>query len=114
MDSKNVAVALAGVLFILVLLFTITPAGTAASNAISYVLNPSSNLALGTILVIALVLGIMHGATPDEHTWPITFSYAIGSYSTRKGMKAGFAFSAGFTVQRAILTTLGFIGHDGI
>ena len=114
MDSKNAAVALAGILLILVLLFTITPAGTAASNAISYVINPSSNLTLGTILVIALVLGIMHGATPDEHTWPITFSYAIGSYSTRKGMKAGFAFSAGFTVQRAILTTLGFLGLAAI
>ena len=114
MNNKNVAVAVAGILLILVLLFTITPAGTAASNAISYVLNPSSNLALGTILIIALILGIMHGATPDEHTWPITFSYAIGSYSTRKGMKAGFAFSAGFTVQRAILTTLGFLGLAAI
>lgn len=114
MDRKSIAVALAGVLLILVLLFTITPAGTAASNLISYVLNPSGNLALGTILVIALVLGIMHGATPDEHTWPITFSYAIGSYSTRKGMKAGFAFSSGFIVQRAILTTLGFLGLAAI
>ena len=93
---------MAGTILLLVLLFTITPAGTAISNEIQYVLNPSDNLALGTILVIALILGIMHGATPDEHTWPITFSYAIGSYSTRKGMKAGFAFSAGFTIQRAI------------
>nr|CCC55546.1 conserved hypothetical protein [uncultured archaeon] len=52
----------------------------------------------------------MHGATPDEHTWPITFSYAIGSYSTRRGMKAGFLFSLGFTLQRALLTTLGYLG----
>ena len=105
---------MAGTILLLVLLFTITPAGTAISNGIQYVLNPSDNLALGTILVIALILGIMHGATPDEHTWPITFSYAIGSYSTRKGMKAGFAFSAGFTIQRAILTTLGFLGLAAI
>ena len=62
------------------------------------------------ILVISLILGMLHGATPDEHTWPITFSYAVGKYSTRGGMKAGFLFSLGFTIQRAFLTTLGFIG----
>ncbi len=74
------------------------------------ILDPTSGLALGSILAIAFVLGILHGVTPDEHTWPITFSYAIGSYSTRKGMKSGFIFSSGFTIQRAILTTLGFLG----
>ena len=73
-------------------------------------LNPPQGLTLTAILLISFVLGIMHGATPDEHTWPITFSYAIGSYSTRKGMKAGFAFSSGFMLQRALLTTLGFLG----
>ena len=79
-------------------------------SCISYVLNPPAGLSLGMIIIISFILGMMHGATPDEHTWPITFSYAIGSYSTRKGMKAGFAFSAGFTLQRAFLTTLGFVG----
>ena len=74
------------------------------------ILNPPSGLTLSIILLIAFILGLLHGATPDEHTWPITFSYAIGSYSTRQGMKAGFVFSAGFTAQRALLTTLGFIG----
>ncbi len=28
-------------------------------------------------LVGAFVLGIVHGVTPGEHTWPITFSYAL-------------------------------------
>jgi ABC-type nickel/cobalt efflux system permease component RcnA len=84
------------------------------SAYINYLLNPPQRLGLGAILLISLILGLLHGATPDEHTWPITFSYAIGSYSTRKGMKMGFAFSAGFTVQRAILTTLGFIGLAAI
>jgi ABC-type nickel/cobalt efflux system permease component RcnA len=81
------------------------------SSAASFLFNPGTGqMALGTILLITFILGILHGVTPDEHTWPITFSYAIGSYSTRKGMKAGFAFSTGFTIQRAILTTLGFLG----
>lgn len=82
--------------------------------SINSILNPQTGLTIGTILGISFILGLLHGATPDEHTWPITFSYAIGSYSTRKGMKAGFVFSAGFTAQRALLTTLGFLGLAAI
>ncbi|MGC8671521.1 MAG: hypothetical protein ACP5TJ_01340, partial [Candidatus Micrarchaeia archaeon] len=52
-------------------------------------------------LLLSFLLGLVHGITPDEHTWPITFSYAVGSYSTKKGMKAGLIFSSGFTLQRA-------------
>ena len=83
-----------------------------AANGIGLqsILNPKAGLAVPVIIAIALILGMLHGITPDEHTWPITFSYAIGSYSTQKGMKAGLTFSAGFTLQRAILTTLGFMG----
>ena len=81
---------------------------------LSTILNPPEGLALSMILAISFILGLFHGATPDEHTWPITFSYSIGSYSTKGGMKAGFAFSAGFTVQRAFLTTLGFLGLAAI
>jgi ABC-type nickel/cobalt efflux system permease component RcnA len=82
---------------------------------IASILNPqAAGLTLFSILVISFILGLLHGATPDEHTWPITFSYAIGSYSTKKGMRAGFVFSAGFTAQRALLTTLGFLGLAAI
>jgi ABC-type nickel/cobalt efflux system permease component RcnA len=77
---------------------------------LTQILNPPSGLPLLEILAISLILGMMHGATPDEHTWPITFSYAIGKYSTKSGMKAGLLFSAGFTAQRAFLTTIGFLG----
>ncbi|EQD31042.1 hypothetical protein B1B_18292, partial [mine drainage metagenome] len=69
-----------------------------------------TDLSIPSILLIGFILGLMHGATPDEHTWPITFSYSIGSYSSRGGARAGLTFSAGFTVQRAILTALGFLG----
>lgn len=78
--------------------------------SLSDILNPPSTLTVGEVILISYILGLLHGATPDEHTWPITFSYAIGEYSTRRGMKAGFLFSLGFTVQRMLLTTLGFIG----
>ena len=53
-------------------------------------------------------MGMVHGITPDEHTWPITFSYSIGSYSTRGGMRAGFFFSLAFMLQRAIASELAY------
>ncbi len=63
-----------------------------------------------TIIVVALLLGMIHGITPDEHTWPITFSYAIGSYSTRRGLRSGIIFSLAFTLQRAIASELAYLG----
>lgn len=67
---------------------------------------------MGAILATAFVLGMVHGITPDEHTWPITFSYAIGSYSTRKGIIAGLTFSLAFTVQRALASELAYLALD--
>ncbi len=61
------------------------------------------------VLVTALLLGILHGITPDEHTWPITVSYAIGAASGRRGLKAGLLFSAAFTLQRAIASELAYL-----
>ncbi len=63
-------------------------------------------MSLGLILILSLLLGVVHGLAPDEHTWPITFSYAIGSYSRRGGMRAGLLFSATFALQRAIACEL--------
>ncbi|MGH7755207.1 MAG: hypothetical protein ACREM8_02845 [Vulcanimicrobiaceae bacterium] len=71
--------------------------------------NPT-DLSGGAILLTAFLLGIVHGITPDEHTWPITFSYAIGSYSRRKGLAAGLTFSLAFTLQRALGCELAYLG----
>lgn len=57
---------------------------------------------------LALLLGIIHGLTPDEHTWPITFSYSIGAFNRKGGAKAGLFFSLGLTAQRALLGILSF------
>ncbi len=65
-------------------------------------------------LIISYLLGIVHGITPDEHTWPITFSYSVGSYSTKGGFRAGAMFSAGFTLQRAILSEVAYFALAGI
>ncbi len=61
-------------------------------------------------LLTAFLLGIVHGITPDEHTWPITFAYAVGAYSTWRGMRAGLLFSAAFTLQRALASELAWAG----
>ncbi|MFZ2005013.1 MAG: hypothetical protein WB697_02465 [Stellaceae bacterium] len=69
-----------------------------------------SHVNLTVDLLTAFLLGLVHGITPDEHTWPITFSYAIGGYSTRRGMRAGLIFSAAFTVQSALASELAHLG----
>ena len=61
-------------------------------------------------LVTAFLLGLVHGITPDEHTWPITFSYAVGSHSTRRGLFAGLIFSLAFTAQQALASELAHLG----
>lgn len=71
--------------------------------------NPT-HVSLGIDLLTGFLLGVLHGVTPDEHTWPITFSYAVGSYSTRGGWRAGVIFSAAFTLQRAIASELAYLG----
>src|SRR5438477_11160759 len=61
-------------------------------------------------LLTAFLLGIVHGVTPDEHTWPITFSYAVGGYSTWRGMRAGLLFSLAFTAQQGLASELAYLG----
>ena len=61
-----------------------------------------------TAIAYSFFFGLLHGILPDEHTWPITFSYAIGGGSGKEGMKAGFYFSLAFTVQRAIVSELAY------
>jgi hypothetical protein len=61
------------------------------------------------LLLTAFLLGVLHGVTPDEHTWPITMSYAIGAASGRRGLQAGLLFSAAFAIQRALASELAFL-----
>jgi sulfite exporter TauE/SafE len=69
-----------------------------------------AHVSLTVDLLTAFLLGLVHGITPDEHTWPITFSYAVGGYSTRRGLRAGLIFSAAFTVQQALASELAHLG----
>src|SRR5437870_4138075 len=58
------------------------------------------------LLMGSLSLGMLHGIIPDEHTWPITFSYSAGSATGRGGMLSGMFFASAFTLQRAIMAQL--------
>jgi len=60
-------------------------------------------------LIYAFLFGLLHGIMPDEHTWPITFSYAIGGASGKRGRKAALYFSAAFTIQRMLLSELAYL-----
>jgi hypothetical protein len=60
-------------------------------------------------LAYSFLFGLLHGILPDEHTWPITFSYAIGGASGTEGMRAGLYFSAAFTVQRMLLSEAAYL-----
>src|SRR5947199_2413257 len=61
-------------------------------------------------LVTACLLGIIHGITSDVHIWPITFSYAIGGYSTARGLRAGLLFSAALAIQAGLASELAYLG----
>ncbi len=61
---------------------------------------------MDALLGYCFLFGLLHGILPDEHTWPITFSYAIGSGSGVQGMRAGIYFAAAFTVQRMLISEL--------
>jgi len=62
-----------------------------------------------TAIIYSFLFGLLHGVLPDEHTWPITFSYAIGGASGREGMRAGLFFSAAFTLQRTLLSEAAYL-----
>src|SRR5213592_2700890 len=61
------------------------------------------------LLGASLALGMLHGVIPDEHTWPITFSYSVGSATGRGGMLSGVFFASSFTLQRAIMAQLVYL-----
>lgn len=81
---------------------------------LSWITGGHPGASVGLALLLSLALGMVHGITPDEHTWPITFSYAVGTYTARGGLVIGLVFSLAFTVQRAIMSELAYLGLGGI
>ena len=46
-----------------------------------------------TNLISLFILGIVHGITPGEHTWPVISSYVISQRQVRKAVLFTFVFS---------------------
>ncbi len=63
---------------------------------------------LGILLLGCFGLGMLHGLVPDEHTWPITFAYSIGTTTGRGGIRSAAWFSLAFTAQRALMSMLAY------
>ena len=61
------------------------------------------------LLGVCFGLGMLHGVIPDEHTWPITFSYSVGAATGRGGIMSGLFFSMAFTAQRAVMSQLVYL-----
>jgi hypothetical protein len=83
--------------------------GIWGSESLFWAIAEARRMSAITLLVYCFAFGMLHGILPDEHTWPITFSYAIGGASGSAGIKAGLYFSAAFTFQRMILAELSYL-----
>lgn len=64
---------------------------------------------LGFLLAGCFGLGLLHGVVPDEHTWPITFAYSVGSTTGRGGIRSAAWFSLAFTAQRALMSVVVYL-----
>ncbi len=107
--NRTVSLEIIAVIFVVIIALLFVVSALTGIN----LWNPT-NVGLASALLLSYLLGIVHGVTPDEHTWPITFSYAVGSGTTKGGMKAGLIFSSGFTIQRAILSEIAYFALAGI
>src|SRR5438876_12392377 len=63
------------------------------------------------LLGASLALGMLHGVIRGEHTWPITFSYSVGSATGRGGIIPGILFVLAVTLQRSFTPKLVYLGQ---
>jgi len=62
---------------------------------------------LGFVLPAAmLAIGVVHGLKPDEHTWPITISYAMMQRSTARAVLATMTFTGALTLVWTAMSAL--------
>lgn len=64
---------------------------------------------LGYLLLGCFALGLLHGVVPDEHTWPITFAYSVGTTTGKGGIRSAAWFSVAFTAQRAMMSLIVYL-----
>lgn len=65
---------------------------------------------LNSLLSIFL-LGLVHGLTPDEHTWPVIFAYSVQQKKIKKSIKTAVYFALAATIPWTILAAIvGYLG----
>ncbi|KPJ71747.1 hypothetical protein AMJ50_00145 [Parcubacteria bacterium DG_74_3] len=62
-------------------------------------------------LLSIFVLGLIHGLTPDEHTWPVIFAYVLSQKKWTEGILAAIFFVLPATMVWAFIAGIsGFLG----
>ncbi|WP_349681912.1 hypothetical protein [Caldivirga sp. UBA161] len=57
-------------------------------------------------LIAVLIVGIIHGLKPDEHTWPITVSYGLMQRSIMGVMLSTMVFTGALTLVWTLMSAL--------
>ncbi|WP_054858057.1 hypothetical protein [Vulcanisaeta sp. JCM 16159] len=57
-------------------------------------------------LLAVLIVGVIHGLKPDEHTWPITVSYGLMQRSVRGVIAAVSVFAGALTLVWTLMSAL--------
>lgn len=57
-------------------------------------------------MLAVLLVGIVHGLKPDEHTWPITVSYGLMQRDVRGVMAAVSVFAGALTLVWTLMSAL--------
>ena len=71
--------------------------------------------ALGYVLPVAvLLIGIIHGLKPDEHTWPITISYAMMQKDAARAVLATMTFTGALTLVWTAMSALAGLLPDAL
>jgi sulfite exporter TauE/SafE len=60
------------------------------------------------MMLSIFILGLIHGLTPDEHTWPMLFSFVLSERKWTKGVLAAVSF-----ILPATLVWAGISGFSG-
>lgn len=62
-------------------------------------------------LLSIFVLGLIHGLTPDEHTWPVIFAYVLSQRKWTEGILAAIFFVLPATMVWGLIAGIsGFLG----
>lgn len=57
-------------------------------------------------LISVFILGLVHGLTPDEHTWPVIFAYSVKTKKIEKALRLAIFFTLAATIPWTTIATI--------